>query len=88
MKPEDLSKEAQKILVKTFEADKGNIKIIGVDGIHSILIDGKKLGDNTNDKHSKAFNKLIKSRLIEKKQIESNIYQLTTDGVKLADEIE
>ena len=88
MKPEDLSQEAKKILVKTFEADKGNIKIIGVDGIHSILIDGKKLGDNTNDKHSKAFNKLIKSRLIEKKQIEGNVYNLTADGKEMAKKIQ
>ena len=88
MNPEDLSQEAKKILVKTFEADKGNIKIIGVNGIHSILIDGKKLGDSTNDKHSKAFNKLIKSRLIEKKQLEGNVYQLTADGQKIAKDIQ
>jgi len=88
MKPENLSQKARKILVKTFEADKGNIKIIGVNGIHSILIDGKKLGDSTNDKHSKAFNKLLKSRLIEKKQIEGNSYQLTEDGQRIAKEIQ
>jgi len=88
MKPENLSQKAKKILVKAFEADKGNIKIIGVNGIHSILIDGKKLGDNTNDKHSKAFNKLIKSRLIEKKQIEGNVYNLTADGKEMAKKIQ
>ena len=88
MEPKNLTQEAKEILVKALESDKGNIKIIGVNGIHSILIDGKKLGDSTNNKHSKAFNKLIKSRLIEKKQIEGNSYQLTEDGRRIAEDIQ
>ena len=87
MKPEDLSKEAQEILVKALEADRGNIRYMERDGNISIFIDGNRLGDIEDDKYLKAFNKLIRFRLIEKKQLESNIYQLTVDGRKIAEDI-
>ena len=88
MEPENLTQEAKEILVKAFEVDKGNNIRIIEEGEHSfILIDGEKLNDNNDVQYVNAFNKLIRSRLIEKKQLESNIYQLTEDGSKIAEDI-
>ena len=67
MQPEDLSQGAKEILVKALEADMGNIKYIDMGESHSILIDGKKLTNSEDDKYLEALNKLIKSRLIEKR---------------------
>ena len=88
MKPEDLTQEEKEILIKAFEADKGNIRYMERDGNHLLVIDGKKLTDSEDDNYAKAFNKLIRSRLIEKKQLESHIYQLTEDGRKIVKEIQ
>lgn len=88
MEPKDLTKEAEQILVKALESHKGNIRSIEIGKEYSILIDGKRLSDNNDDKYFKAFNKLIRSRLIKKKQMERNIYQLTEAGQKIAEEIQ
>jgi len=88
MEPENLTKEVKEILVKTLESNKGNIRSTEA-GEHSfILIDGEKLSDNNDVQYVNALNKLIRSRLIEKKQLEGNIYKLTEDGRKLAEDIQ
>ncbi|MFW6270639.1 MAG: hypothetical protein ACOC4G_11225 [Bacillota bacterium] len=88
MKPEDLNQEAQKILVKALESHKGNIRSIETVENQTILIDGNRLGDGNDDRYFKAFNKLIRSRLIKRKQMDGNIYQLTEAGYKIAKEIQ
>jgi len=82
MEPEDLTKEVKEILVKTLESNKGDISNIEVGSTNTILVDKNEFNNIEDDKYLKAFNKLIRSRLIEKKQLESNIYQLTEDGRK------
>ena len=87
MEPDDLTKEAKEILIEALESNKGNIRSIEVGGTHAILVDKEELNDIKDEKYLKALNKLIRSRLIEKKQMESNIYNLTEDGKKLAEKI-
>ena len=88
MQPEDLSQGAKEILIKALEADKGKIRTTGRDGVNSILIDRDTLGNNTDTLYSKALNKLIKTRLIEKQQLGGNVYGLTTEGRKMAKEVQ
>ena len=88
MEPEDLTQEVKEILVKTLESNKGDIRNIEVGSTNTILVDKNEFNNIEDDKYLKAFNKLIRSRLIEKKQLESNIYQLTEDGRKLAEDIQ